>query len=236
MSQHVPEDLLQDFVDGEVGEQLAVHIAEHIDACPSCATRAAGLEPLAAAFAAVRDPVPPPTLVASILARLDEPDRVPIPEIGIGVSLLLAAGLIVAANSRCCAADDAAKGNENESLTIFQQRILPIFQSPKPSSCAECHLSGVDLKDYIREDQQQTFASLVAAGMVDVKAPDKSKILAFIRRAPEKPSLIGEKTRKLEYEAFRAWIRAAVEDPQLLAAKDAAAPIGPRVGPRYSRQ
>jgi hypothetical protein len=95
MSQHVPEDLLQAFVDADVGEQLAVHIAEHIDACPACATRAAGLEPLAAAFAAVRDPVPPPTLVASILARLDEPDRVPIPEIGIGVSLLLAAAALL---------------------------------------------------------------------------------------------------------------------------------------------
>jgi anti-sigma factor RsiW len=95
MSQHVPEDLLQAFVDAEVGEQVAVHIAEHIDACPACATRAAGLEPLAAAFAAIRDPVPPQPLVASILARLDEPDRVPIPEIGIGVSLLLAAAALL---------------------------------------------------------------------------------------------------------------------------------------------
>src|SRR5688500_20047826 len=92
MSQHVPEDLLASFVEGEVGEQLAVHIAEHLDGCPACATRAAGLEPLAAAFAAVLDPVPPLGLAQAILARLDEPDRLPVLEIGIGAGLLGCAG------------------------------------------------------------------------------------------------------------------------------------------------
>ena len=72
MSQHVPEDLLAAFVEGEMGEQLAIHIAEHIDACPRCATRAAGLEPLAAAFAAVEDPVTPEDLVSAVLAEAVE--------------------------------------------------------------------------------------------------------------------------------------------------------------------
>ncbi len=30
---------------------------------------------------------------------------------------------------------------------VFKQRILPIFRSSNPSSCTECHLAGVDLKD-----------------------------------------------------------------------------------------
>ncbi|MCB9685692.1 MAG: zf-HC2 domain-containing protein [Alphaproteobacteria bacterium] len=97
MSQHVPEDLLQAFVDGDVGEQLAIHIAEHVDACPSCATRAAGLEPLAAAFAAVTDPVPPPELVARVLAAapVEEPERLPTQEIAIGALLLAGATLLL---------------------------------------------------------------------------------------------------------------------------------------------
>lgn len=45
------------------------------------------------------------------------------------------------------------------ALALFERRILPILNSPKPSSCAECHLSGVDLKDYIRKDQKETFGS-----------------------------------------------------------------------------
>ena len=94
-NQHVPEDLLQAFVEGEVGEQLAVHIAGHLDECPSCATRAAGLEPLAAAFAAVSDPVPPADLAARVLARADEPERLPLAEIGVGAGLLLVAALLL---------------------------------------------------------------------------------------------------------------------------------------------
>lgn len=97
MSQHVPEDLLQAFVDGDVGEQLAIHIAEHVDACPSCATRAAGLEPLAAALAAVTDPVPPSDLVARVLATAtrEEPERLPSMEIAVGALLLAGAALLL---------------------------------------------------------------------------------------------------------------------------------------------
>tara|TARA_R110002072_G_scaffold302603_1_gene486649 strand:+ start:108377 stop:109699 length:1323 start_codon:yes stop_codon:yes gene_type:complete len=117
----------------------------------------------------------------------------------------------------------------NASLAVFEKRILPIFQSVKPSSCSECHLSGVDLKEYIRPTQQETFVSLVAAGMIDTETPDESKILRFIARTPEKSNLVTKEVRKREYDAFRDWIRAAVDDPQLIAAKGDTAPIGPKV-------
>lgn len=122
-----------------------------------------------------------------------------------------------------------ANGDDTSSLAIFEKRILPIFQSTKPSSCAECHLSGVDLKDYIWPTQRETFGALVAASMIDTKKPDDSKILQFINRRPEKPSLVREKVRQQESEAFRAWIHAAVADPKLLATKDEAEPIGPEL-------
>lgn len=117
----------------------------------------------------------------------------------------------------------------NSSLETFERRILPILRAQKPSSCVECHLSGVDLKDYIHPDQGKTFASLVRAGMVDVKEPDKSKILEFIARKPKQSSLISDKIRQEEYEAFRAWLKAAIADPQLLAAKDAEKLLEPKV-------
>lgn len=94
MSQHVPDDLLQSFVEGDVGEQLAVHIAEHLDACPACATRAAGLEPLAAAFAAIADPVAPPDLARRVLEAVERPERAPLGEIAVGLALLAASGLL----------------------------------------------------------------------------------------------------------------------------------------------
>src|SRR5688572_25407690 len=104
---------------------------------------------------------------------------------------------------------------DDPAFAIFEKRILPIFQSAKASSCTECHLSGVDLKDYIRPTQQETFAALKGAGLIDTGKPEASKLLAFIARKPDKPSLITDKVRKEEYEAFRAWIVAAVKDPAL---------------------
>jgi hypothetical protein len=109
-------------------------------------------------------------------------------------------------------------GCADDALAIFDKRIKPILEAQKPSSCAECHLSGVDLKDFIRPTQQETFGSLVAGGMIDVKQPGESKLLKFIERQPEKPSLVSEKVRREEAAAFRAWISAAVKDNKLLAA------------------
>lgn len=100
---HVPDELLHSFVDGEVDEQVAVHVAEHLDDCAACATRAAGLEPLAAAFAASMDPVPPAGLVAAVLAEVRLPEVLPERsrasglELGFGVGLLVAAATLFVA-------------------------------------------------------------------------------------------------------------------------------------------
>lgn len=143
--------------------------------------------------------------------------------------LLLVVAISVMQNglSRLSAADPESS-DAATSLDLFNKRILPIFQAKHPSSCAECHLSGVDLKDYIHPDQKQTFASLVAGGLIDVRKPDESRLLRFIDRRPDSPNLVTDKIRKQEHDAFRAWIRAAVKDPDLLAAKTTAG-IGPQL-------
>lgn len=102
---------------------------------------------------------------------------------------------------------------------IFNRRILPILRSDKESSCTECHFGGVELQNYIHEDQATTFASLRDEGLIDVKSPDKSKLLAFIARSPDKEDPLLAKVRQTEYQAFRAWINAAVRQPELLASK-----------------
>lgn len=117
----------------------------------------------------------------------------------------------------------------DEAARIFERRILPIFQAPQPSSCTECHLSGVDLKDYLQADQAATFSALLKAGLIDLKQPDDSKILNFINRTPERKSLVMEKVRQEELAAFREWIRAAVKDPELLTVKPADTPAGPEL-------
>ena len=105
-----------------------------------------------------------------------------------------------------------------DAATIFARRILPILKADSSSSCTECHFAGVELRDFILEDQAKTFASLKSTGMIDVDRPDESKILRFIGRKPEKPDPLVEKVRQTELVAFRAWIRAAVREPELLKA------------------
>ncbi len=124
---------------------------------------------------------------------------------------------------------------ESSAEEVFKKRLLPILNSPKPSSCTECHLAGVELKSYLRPTQAATFAALVKHGMIDTENPDDSKILTFINRAPEQPSLITQKVREQESQAFRAWIHAAIKDPELLAAKPDDTNIGPQVSDEIIR-
>ena len=109
--------------------------------------------------------------------------------------------------------------NEQEAKEIFEQRIVPIFKSPEPSSCVQCHLSAVDLKDYIQPSQERTFASLRDQGLVDLTHPEKSRILQLIRMGDKDldkgARLIHETQRKAEYEAFAAWIKACCNDTTL---------------------
>ncbi len=126
------------------------------------------------------------------------------------------------------------QGQKNQafSRSVFERRILPLLKSSNPSSCAECHLSGVDLKDYVRSSEAQTFASLRDSGMIDLKQPKDSHILQLIQKSTPKTGLITQKIRSAEYAAFRDWITAASQDPKLRTA--AALPGGKQAGPAVS--
>lgn len=101
---------------------------------------------------------------------------------------------------------------------VFERRIVPIFKSPNPSSCVQCHLAGVDLKHYIRPSHGETFRSLRDQGLIDLDRPGDSKILRLIQMGDADKSvasLIHAKTRKAEYDAFRMWVVASAADPKL---------------------
>src|SRR5262245_26222033 len=111
-----------------------------------------------------------------------------------------------------------AADRSSQSADVFDQRIMPIFKSPNPSSCTQCHLSGVDLKDYLLPSSDKSFLSLRDQGLIDVKKPGDSKILKLIQMGSgDKPgaNLINEKVRKAEAEAFAVWIEACCADPKL---------------------
>ena len=69
MGAHPDDAVLLSFVLGDLSQGEAISVALHLDGCPHCAARAAGLDPLTHAFAAVEDPALPEGLVESILER-----------------------------------------------------------------------------------------------------------------------------------------------------------------------
>src|SRR3954452_14880358 len=91
----------------------------------------------------------------------------------------------------------ALRAADQSPAQVFEKRILPIFKSPDPSSCVQCHLAGVDLKNYILPSHEKTFLSLRDQGLIDLDQPRNSKILRLIRMGDEEKgpaSLIHKKT------------------------------------------
>lgn len=127
---------------------------------------------------------------------------------------------IAVAVATCLASIELAKADTPQE--VFEQRIVPIFKSEKPSSCVQCHLSSVDLKDYIRPTAVDTFRSLREHNLVNVEHPEQSKILTLIMMGEtdtdRQSQLIHKRTRDAEYEAFKNWIVASSKDKEYLAA------------------
>src|SRR5262245_2199486 len=113
-----------------------------------------------------------------------------------------------------------ARAADPTPAQVFETRILPIFKSPNPSSCVQCHLAGVDLKNYILPSAEKTFRSLRDQGLIDLDAPEKSKILTLISmgNVDSKTPAVHAANRKAEYEAFAAWIKTCAADATLRSA------------------
>ncbi len=120
----------------------------------------------------------------------------------------------------------AAADPETTPRQIFEKRIMPIFKSPNPSSCTQCHLSGVDLQKYIipstegkTDGHEKTFLSLRDQGLIDLENPAKSKILGFIQKREKGgdngTAMVLEKVRQVELDAFAEWIKESCKDDAL---------------------
>ena len=150
---------------------------------------------------------------------------------------------VVAVAIVLCSVVFPAVAQDTSPAALFERRILPIFKSANPSSCVQCHLAGVDLKNYIRPSHEETFLSLRDQGLVDLDNPRASKILRLISMNEAEKSgaaLIHEKVRAQERAAFTAWLEASCRDAKLrsappLVAKALAGPARPVEVIRHAR-
>lgn len=100
----------------------------------------------------------------------------------------------------------AATCSSADQLELYERRIKPLVDGSQPSSCNQCHLSGVDLGMYVQSDPCQTMACLQKQGMVDFASPKDSKILAQIKMAKPQSTLITQDVIDAEYQGFLEWI------------------------------
>ena len=106
-----------------------------------------------------------------------------------------------------CTNDDGPNGICREDSTeLFDRRVAPILVEDRPSTCNQCHLSGVDLSLFVRDTPCETMSCLVQLELVDLESPDDSLILHWIDRAMPDSALITEQVISAEHEAFREWI------------------------------
>jgi hypothetical protein len=132
---------------------------------------------------------------------------------GLGACVLVLAVAASAAQASCSGSIEVDPAVEESrqcleaSGALYEQRIAPLLATDRPKSCTQCHLSGVDLTLFVREDMCETRACLVEQGLVDLQNPDASLVLTWIGRAEPQSELITEEVIREEYEGFQSFVR-----------------------------
>ncbi|HEY3497562.1 MAG TPA: hypothetical protein VGK73_22850 [Polyangiaceae bacterium] len=131
---------------------------------------------------------------------------------GAGALVLVLAVAGAAAQASCAGeigADPAVRESArclSEAGELFEQRIAPLLATDRPKTCNQCHLSGVDLSLFVRDDMCETRACLLELGLVDTGNPADSVVLGWIQRAHPDSELITEAVIQEEYEGMKAFV------------------------------
>lgn len=102
--------------------------------------------------------------------------------------------------------DEPGACSEDEALRLYRHRIEPLLTDQRPSSCNACHLTGLNLNDFVRGTACQSMACLVDKELVDFAAPEQSLILKWIERAGGKGGPTAA-AAEAERAGFDEWIR-----------------------------
>jgi hypothetical protein len=125
---------------------------------------------------------------------------------------------VVACFAVGCVADGSAYPDElpaspepltcepDEGQALYDQRIAPLLAEDRPSTCNECHLSGVDLGLFVQDSPCQTMACMLEKGLVDFDQPAASVVLQWIERADPASPLVSEDMIREEYDGVLEWI------------------------------
>ncbi len=128
------------------------------------------------------------------------------------VNGLLGATMAVAAVVACSASDDEPRDCSEAAVgKLYEKRIQPLLEEDHPSTCNQCHLSGIDLGLFVKDTPCQTMACMVDQGLVNLDKPDDSLILTWIDRANPQSEGITQQVIAEERNGFLEWIRHTAE-------------------------
>ncbi len=101
---------------------------------------------------------------------------------------------------------DPALCADDKLSKLFHTKVKPLVSSGQPSTCNQCHFSGVDLGMFVQDTPCESMACMVEKGMVDFKDPAKSEVLSWIAKAAPVSSFITPAIQKAEHDVFLEWI------------------------------
>ncbi len=102
---------------------------------------------------------------------------------------------------------DAAPSCDPAQLSdLFQKKIKPLVSKGQPTTCNQCHLSGIDLGLFVQDTPCNAMACMKSKGLVDFTNPPQSQVLAMIAKAKPESKLITTAVQQAEYDAFLQWI------------------------------
>ncbi len=96
--------------------------------------------------------------------------------------------------------------DSTDGLAIYERRIEPLVSGAVPTTCNQCHLSGVDLSLYVQDTPCDTMGCMVQQGEVSLLDPASSPILARLLASDPASNLIDADVIQSEHDGFLEWI------------------------------
>ena len=95
---------------------------------------------------------------------------------------------------------------EQELGAMYEHYVEPFVSGAVPSSCSQCHMTGVDISMFAQDTPCQTMACMIDQGAVNPEAPEQSRILQQILLGDPASSAFSVGT---EHAAILQWLQYA---------------------------
>ena len=102
----------------------------------------------------------------------------------------------------------AANCDENDLSDMYTRYVEPFVSGTVPTSCASCHMTGVNMSVYAQDNPCATMGCMLEQGVVDLENPADSQLLDMIMMGDPQSEVFDVDT---EHAAMLEWISWSAE-------------------------